>query len=94
MLRPWVAVEVSRHLAVLEAAAKPTIALHIRGGDKVVEDRQDDVRRAPCAVADQACVPPDALCHAETLRGTVHGVAFHMVHHMPGKGLSSSVFLW
>ena len=38
------AVEVSRHLALLEAAAKPTIALHIRGGDKVVEDRQDDVR--------------------------------------------------
>ena len=42
------AVEVSRHLVVLGAAAKPTIALHIRGGDKVVEDRQDDVRLMSC----------------------------------------------
>ena len=53
MLRPWVAVEVSQHLAVLEAATKPTIALHIRGGDKVAEDRQDEVRCMPCRVGVQ-----------------------------------------
>ncbi|KAK9840749.1 hypothetical protein WJX81_002183 [Elliptochloris bilobata] len=46
VLRPWVAVEVSQHLAVLEAAAKPTIALHIRGGDKVAEDQQEEIKRA------------------------------------------------
>ena len=44
MLRPWVAIEVARHLAALEAAEKPTIALHIRGGDKVQEDQQAEVR--------------------------------------------------
>ena len=49
------AVEVSRHLAVLEAAAKPTIALHIRGGDKVVEDRQDDVRSSLSSTLCKVC---------------------------------------
>lgn len=50
------AVEVSRHLALLEAAAKPTIALHIRGGDKVVEDRQDDVRFSFFSTLCQVCI--------------------------------------
>ena len=46
MFKPWVAAEVARHLAALDAAEKPTVTLHIRGGDKLAEDRQGEVRSA------------------------------------------------
>jgi len=41
-----VALEVAPHLESLAAAAQPTIAFHVRGGDKLQEDQSSRVRPA------------------------------------------------
>jgi len=54
-LRPWVALEVAPHLESLAAAAQPTIAFHVRGGDKLQEDQSSRVHPATARSTCESC---------------------------------------
>jgi hypothetical protein len=58
VLRPWVALEVAPHLESLAAAAQPTIAFHVRSGDKLQEDQSSRVPPRHTLCSCQSCDPP------------------------------------